>query len=79
MQQWGNKQIQRNAEISRLYLTCAFGPESSDKYALPANADNTFTKAGLLTYSTFSRPSHPCEGSGKQVAKRFFCGAYSIG
>ena len=49
------KSDQIKTGIARLDLTCAFGPESSDKL---------ITKAGLLTYSTFCGLPVPHQDSG---------------
>jgi len=63
-------------ELPHVYLTCAFGPESSDKYS-PIDIG---TKAGLLTYSTFLRPSRPeISGQWQSGSKKAFSGANSIG
>ena len=76
MQQKGN-QIQKKGGLPRLYLTCAFLPESSDKFR-SGFSTGTRTKAGLLTYSAFLRPSR-LYGAVALGSKKAVNGAYSIG
>jgi len=45
---------------------------------IPKAAISYYTKAGLLTYSTFLRPSHPVRNSGGGCKKALY-GANSIG
>jgi hypothetical protein len=72
MQQWGNNQIQRNAGIPAFISPVLLVPKAAISMYYQQMPIIFLTKAGLLTYSIFSRPSHPCEGSGKQVAKDYF-------
>ncbi len=56
MQQLGKIRYRKKRGYPCLYLICAFHPESSDKLSF-RRAKGNFTEAGLLTYSTFLRPS----------------------
>ena len=80
MQQLGKIRYREKRGHPCLYLICAFHPESSDKlFPLPRQKENV-TEAGLLTYSTFSRPSRPPKvDSGYLGSKKAFSGANSIG
>lgn len=62
MQLWGNSDTEEDS-TGCLYLTCAFLPESSDKFR------RAVTKAGLLTYSSFLQPSR-LSRQWQQVAKK---------